>query len=122
MGHNVEHCVADNTGVVEVGDDLLSCGACLYPGDPADATIVGFILECLWCIYEMEVNACLIGYCQDKEGGSSGEYFCEAASYVADTPLWLLPIGNEGLQLTAMAIEYGCNSDEATDCTSPLIP
>lgn len=117
---SVAQCVGDNLGLIEAGDDALACGSCLTPGDGLG---VGDVAQCLWCLYEMMVNACVVGYCQKKNGGSIGETFCDLADTIANTPFYLLPIsGTAGLKATAAAVSYGCSSDEGTDCTSPIIP
>ena len=119
QAETVPSCVGDNLGLIEVGDDILSCGTCLFPGDGLG---IGDIFECAWCLYELGVNGCVIGYCQQEYGGSVGDTFCVVAGTVASTPLWLLPIGNSGVHFAAITASYGCGSDEATDCTSPIIP
>lgn len=116
---DVAYCYADNTGVVETADDIISCGAC-FTIDPADVTIVKAIAECAWCLYEMGVNACITGYCFGSKGGSQGEDMCNVVSIASNYPLWMLP-GGQGFGYFLDWMARGCSSDEATDCTSPLI-
>jgi len=116
-GHTVEHCYFENNDPIEHADDAVTCGACLVPGEGLG---IGDVAQCLWCIYQLEKAACLIGYCMEDEGGSAGDHVCGLYETIASTPLWLLPIsGGQGLKLTASAVAYGCNTGKATDCTSP---
>lgn len=117
--HTVRHCYLENNSIIEHADDAITCGTCLVPGEGLG---IGDVAQCLWCIYQLEKAACVIGYCQDESGGSTGDTFCSIADTIATTPFWLLPIsGGDGLKVTAEAVSYGCSSNESTDCTSPLV-
>ena len=115
---SVSNCVADTLGFLGIADGVITCGACMVPGNG-----LGFwdILECIFCISQGLVDACVIGYCQKQNGGSSGQQFCSVAGTVASTPAYLLPNGDT-TKLLALAIVAGCVADEANDCISPLVP
>lgn len=110
-------CIADNLGFVEGADDLYACGSCAFPGDGAGVWDVG---QCLWCLYEMGVNMCVAGYCFKTRLSWGGE-FCATVKTARAVPLYLLP-GGGAMTFVLGATSHGCNSDEGTDCTSPIAP
>lgn len=119
--HTVRECFLDNQGILNsVGVGAL-CKACAVP-DPSDASTVSLILQCVSCMGAYCSANCLLGYCQKEDGGSIGEKFCKAAGIVMRTPVAMLPPGQaQMLQGQAACIFYGCNSNESTDCITPLV-
>jgi len=116
---SVLQCQFDNVGLLGSSDDVITCAACLYPGNGLGA---GDILECLYCGSQLAVQHCVIGYCMNKEHKYGDEY-CVVVAAVSKTPLSLLPGGyTTALKTMALAQAAGCDADEGTDCTSPFVP
>jgi hypothetical protein len=117
---SVLQCQLDNAGLIGSSDDVITCGACLVPGNGLGVLDV---LECFYCASQLYVQNCLVGYCWQQNGGSVGDNYCGVVTTVAETPLSLLPPAyTNAILIAAKAQANGCRYDEGTDCTSPLIP